>query len=387
MRQNSNQNSKQTQDNKNFSPATETVHAGAPAAKQGQAFNQGPVFASTFHLSGEVDDNVHQYARFHNPTWDALEQAIGALEQGRAIIFPSGMAAAAAVMTALVEAGDTIVLPTDGYYPSVAYAELFLQKFGVTVKRVATVELLQQDFTGVKLVFIESPSNPLLDVVDIQKLADKVHACGGILAIDNTTATPLGQKPLLLGADIVMCSDTKALNGHSDVVFGHVATNSDALFEAMQLWRKLSGNIPGPMETWLVHRGLGSLDMRLERMTNNAMAIAEFLTQQPHVKAIRYPGLPNDPSHAIAKQQMHHFGFIISFDLGSQTMADKFLANTQLIYQATSFGGMHTMAERRARWGTDDVSQGLIRLSVGCENKQDLLQDIQQALSSLNDKN
>ena len=138
-----------------------------------------------------------------------------------------------------------------------------------------------------------------------------------------------------------------------------------------------------PCDAWILWRESGSGRAH----GHNAMAIAEFLTQQPHVKAIRYPGLPNDPSHAIAKQQMHHFGFIISFDLGSQTMADKFLANTQLIYQATSFGGMHTMAERRARWGTDDVSQGLIRLSVGCENKQDLLQDIQQALSSLNDKN
>lgn len=373
----------QTLNSKTLSPATQTVHAGAPKAQQGLAFNQGPVFASTFHLSGEVDDNVHQYARFHNPTWDALEQAISQLEQGRAIIFPSGMAAAAAVMTALVKAGDTILLPTDGYYPTAAYAEHFLEKFGVTVKRVATKDLLKQNLTGIKLVFVESPSNPLLDVVDIQNLADKVHAAGGLLAIDNTTATPLGQKPLLLGADIVMCSATKALNGHSDVVFGHVATNKDDLFEAMQLWRKLSGNIPGPMETWLVHRGLGSLDMRLERMTHNAQAIAAFLEQQPLVKMIRYPGLPSDPSHDIAKQQMQHFGFIISFDLGSKEIADQFLSNTQLIYEATSFGGMHTMAERRARWGTDDVSEGLIRLSVGCENKTDLLHDIEQALSRL----
>jgi cystathionine gamma-lyase len=361
--------------------ATETVHAGIDSPKQGAPFVKGPTFASAFHLSGEVDNNYHQYARFHNPTWDSLEQALGRLEGGEALVFPSGMAAGAAVMTALVEPGDALLLQSDGYYATRAYAEAFLQKFGVEIKAVPTAELLQQDFSKIKLVFIETPSNPLLDVVDIQQLADKAHQGGALLAIDNTTSTPLGQQPLLLGADISMCSDTKAVNGHSDVLFGHIATNNSELLEAMKLWRKLSGNIAGPMETWLVHRGLASLDLRLERMVNNAQKLAEFLHTHVKVKSVRFPGLSNDPSHEIATKQMHRFGFIISFDLGDKKSADKFLSRSQLIFEATSFGGIHSMAERRARWGTDDVSQGLIRLSVGCEKFEDLLNDIQQALA------
>ena len=362
--------------------ATKTVHAGVDSPQQGAAFVKGPTFASAFHLSGEVDNKYHQYARFHNPTWDALETALGELEGGDALVFPSGMAAGAAVMTALVEPGDVLLLQSDGYYATRAYAEAYLQKFGVEIKAVPTAKLLQQDFSKIKLVFIETPSNPLLDVVDIQLLADKVHQGGGILAIDNTTSTPLGQQPLLLGADISMCSDTKAVNGHSDVLFGHIATKNSELLEAMRLWRKLSGNIAGPMETWLVHRGLASLDLRLERMVNNAQKLAEFLSTHNRVKSVRFPGLPEDPSHEIASQQMHRYGFIISFDLGDKKAADEFLTRSQLIFEATSFGGIHSMAERRARWGTDDVSQGLIRLSVGCEKLEDLLADITQALNN-----
>jgi cystathionine gamma-lyase len=363
--------------------ATTVVHAGIDKPKQGHAFAQGPTFASAFHLSGEVDNAHHQYARFHNPTWDSLEQALETLEGGKSLVFPSGMAASAAIMTSLVESGDTIMLQSDGYYPTRAYAEAFLQKFGVKIKAVPTLKLLQQDFTGVKLVFVESPSNPLLDVIDIPLLANKVHSAGCLLAIDNTTLTPLGQRPLDLGADISMCSDTKALNGHSDVVFGHVATQKSELYEAMQHWRKLSGNIPGPMETWLVHRGLATLDMRLERMTSNAQVLAEWLDKHPKVKTTRYPGLENDPSNKIAKRQMNHFGFIISFDLGKKELADKFLTNSKLIFEATSFGGVHSMAERRARWETDNVSAGLVRLSVGCEHVNDLLAELEQAMDRL----
>lgn len=366
---------------KPLSLASRVVHAGHNKAQQGQPFVQSPVFASTFHMSGDVDSQNYQYGRFHNPSWEALEQGLGELEQGRAIIFPSGMAASAAVMTALLESGDTLLLASDGYHPTVAYAKSYLQKFGVNVKTAPTMAIAEQDLTDIKLVFIETPSNPLLDVIDIQQLADKVHAAGGILAVDNTTLTPMGQQPLLLGADISMCSDTKALNGHSDVVFGHVATNQTDLFDAMVMWRKLAGNIPGPMETWLVHRGLASLDMRLQRMTTNAQAIAEYLQQHPKVKTLRYPGLTTDPSYEIASRQMHLFGFIISFDLGEQNQAEQFLQQMNMIAEATSFGGMHTIAERRKRWGVDNVSCGLIRLSVGCEQLDDILQDIEQALA------
>jgi cystathionine gamma-lyase len=342
---------------------------------------QGPTFASTFHLSGDVNVDTHTYGRFHNPTWVALETAIGELEGGKAIIFPSGMAAGAAVMTSFVESGDTILLQSDGYYTTRHYADSFLKKFGVNIVCLPTLEIPNHDLTGVKLVFMESPSNPLLDVIDIKQLAEKAHLKGALVAIDNTTSTPLGQQPLKLGADISVCSDTKAMNGHSDVVFGHVATKTAELFDKMMLWRKLSGSIPGPMEAWLVHRGLATLDMRLERMVKNAQHIAEFLQGHPKVTSIRYPGLSSDPSNSIAKRQMNQFGFVISFDLGSQQAAEKFLFNSQLIFEATSFGGIHTMAERRARWSSEHLNEGLIRLSVGCESVEDLLNDINNSLS------
>jgi len=362
--------------------STKVVHAGQGKSQNGKPFMPGPVFASTFHLSGDTDGDTHQYARYAHPTWDVLENSIGELEMGKVLIFPSGMAAAAAIMTAILKQGDILLLASDGYATTRSYAENYLCKFGVNVKILPTTQISEADFSSVKLVFIETPSNPMLDVVDIKKLAKKIHAKGGLLAIDNTTLTPLGQKPLLLGADISMCSDTKAMNGHSDVVFGHVATQNSDLYESMLLWRKVSGSIAGPMETWLMQRGLSSLDMRLERMVNNARLIADYLFAHDKVQSIRYPGLVDDPSHGIACEQMQHFGFVISFDLGSKTNADLFLKNTQLIYEATSFGGMHTMAERRARWSTDDdLPEGLIRLSVGCENPQDIMTDISQALS------
>lgn len=360
---------------------TRVVHAGLPPAKQGNPFSEGPVFASTFHLSGPADSAEYQYGRFSNPTWQSLETALSELEGGDTVVFPSGMAAIAAVMTSLVASGDTIVLPADGYFATRAYAQEFLMPNGINIKLVPTLELVEFDFSNVRLVLIETPSNPLLDVVDIKALSDKVHSAGGLLAVDNTTLTVLGQRPLGLGADISLAADTKALNGHSDVVFGHVSCAGSSLLERVKLWRKLAGNIPGPMETWLVHRGLATLDMRLERMTNNAQRIAQMLAQHDEVIQVRYPGLENDPSHSIAKAQMEHFGFIISFDLGTAQRADQFLQSSNLIFEATSFGGVHTMAERRARWGTDDVPEGLVRLSVGCERIEDLLDAIESGLS------
>jgi cystathionine gamma-lyase len=361
---------------------TQVVHAGLPKAKQGGPFMNGPAFASTFHLSGAADSAEYQYARFGNPTWTSLEKGIAELEGGETVIFPSGMAATAAIMSSLVTSGQKIVVPADGYYATRAYADTFLVPNGIELVLVPTAELLDFDYTDVRLVFVESPSNPLLDVVDIKALATKVQAAGGLLAIDNTTLTVLGQRPLALDADISMSADTKAFNGHSDVVFGHVSAVNPALIERVRLWRKLAGNIPGPMETWLVHRGLATLDVRLERMTNNAMAIAQMLTQRAEVVSVRYPGLPHDPAHEIASKQMDNFGFIISFDLGSEQKAQSFLTASELIFEATSFGGVHTMAERRARWGTDNVPSGLIRLSVGCERIDDLLIDIQRALEA-----
>ncbi|MDM7861265.1 cystathionine gamma-lyase [Alteromonas sp. ASW11-36] len=366
---------------KKMQRGTQVVHAGLPKASQGMPFNQGPVFASTFHLSGDCDSADYQYARFNNPTWQALEDGLAELEGGETVIFPSGMAAAAAIMTSVLTTGDKVVLPGDGYFATRAYAHEFLEPNGIAIELVATCDLLEADYSGVTLVLIESPSNPMLDVVDIAQLAKRIHAAGGLLAIDNTTATVLGQQPLALGADFSMSADTKAVNGHSDVVFGHVSGVDPQRIERVRLWRKLAGNIPGPMETWLVHRGLATLDMRLERMTQNAQRVAEFLSANKNVASVRYPGLSSDPSHEVAQQQMSHMGFIVSFDLGTQKAADMFLHKATAIFEATSFGGVHTMAERRARWGTDNVSPGLIRLSVGCEKCDDIIAELTACLS------
>jgi cystathionine gamma-lyase len=359
------------------------INAGSPPAQQGKAFRNGPEFASTYHLSGEVDHNVHQYGRFSQPSWDALEQGFSELEGGDTVIFPSGMSAAAAVLTSLVEPGDTILLPSDGYAPVRYYVEKYLVKFGIQLKTIATKDLDDYDFKGVALALLETPSNPMLDVFDIRLASEKIHHCDGLLAIDNTTLTLLGQQPLALGADISLSADTKAVNGHSDVLFGHVSSKDRQISDKIREWRKFSGNIPGPMETWLVHRSLATLDMRLERMCKNAQQLACVLQLHPKVLSIRYPGLETDLSHNMAKKQQHLFGFIISFELADKNTAYKFLDKCNLVYQATSFGGVHSMAERRARWGTDDIPEGVIRFSVGCERAQDILADVIAALDSI----
>ena len=202
------------------------------------------------------------------------------------------------------------------------------------------------------------------------------------MVVDNTTATPYLQQPLALGADYVVAADTKALTGHSDVVLGHVATADEERASALRRWRTQHGAIPGPMEVWLAHRSLATLQLRLERMSDNAQQIAEFLAARPGITGVRFPGLPHDPSHAVAKRQMRYLGPIVSFELPSRAAAEAFLGACRLVIEATSFGGVHTTAERRARWGGDAVSEGFIRLSAGCEHAGDLIDDLDQALSS-----
>ncbi|MDT0593943.1 cystathionine gamma-lyase [Glaciecola petra] len=363
--------------------ASRIINAGSPKPENGQAFKPGPQFASTFHLQGDVEANTYQYGRFGQPTWDSLEKAFAKLEGGETVIFPSGMSAAAAILTSLVSPGDTILLPADGYAPVRYYAQQYLVKFGIHLKTVETAKIDEYDFSGIDLALLETPSNPMLDTFNVHLAATKLHQHGGLLAIDNTTLTFLGQAPLLLGADITMSADTKAVNGQSDVLFGHVTCKEYAISEKIREWRKYSGNIPGPMETWLVHRSLSTLDVRLERMCNNALALATLLAEHEKVLSVRYPGLKNDPSYSNAKIQQQYFGFIVSFELANQHAADSFLRACKLVYEATSFGGVHSTAERRARWGTDDIADGVIRFSVGCERAEDLLNDVMSALEQI----
>jgi cystathionine gamma-lyase len=365
-------------------PATRALRAGLPGKRQGEPFLGGPQFAGTYHLAGDPASSLYTYGRFHNPTWTAFEAALGELEEGTALAFASGMAAVAAVLGVTLRPRDVVVLPEDAYYTARLLARGYFAEMGVEVRLAATRDDAQaKALDGAKLLWIETPTNPGLEVCDIAALSQAAHRAGALVAVDNTTPTCLGQSPLDLGADFSVASDTKALSGHSDLVLGHVAVKEGSLHERLKTWRAQMGAVPGPMEVWLAHRSLATLPLRLERQGANALAIAGLLTSRPEVQVVRYPGLSQDPAHAVAARQMQWFGPVVSFVLPSRGQAERFLAACELVIEATSFGGVHTSAERRARWGGDRIPDGFIRLSAGCEDTADLLADLTQALDGL----
>jgi cystathionine gamma-lyase len=364
--------------------ATRVIRAGLSEPAQGTPFLPGPIFAAPFHLAGDPAGVPYTYGRYHNPTWTGFERALGELEGGEAVVFASGMAATAAVLGTVLRPGEVAVLPADGYYTARTLAEGYFTQMGVRVRTAPTAGDAQGEcLDGAKLLWLESPSNPGLDVCDIAALSRAAHPRGVLVVVDNTTATVLGQRPLALGADFSLASDTKALTGHGDLVLGHVAVADPDWAQRLRTWRTQFGAIPGPMEVWLAHRSLGTLDVRLERMTANALAVARFLAGRADMRRVRYPGLGEDPAHAVAARQMSRFGPVVSFELATAAEAEKFLGACKVVVQATSFGGLHTTAERRARWGGDRVPEGFIRLSAGCEHPDDLLDDIRGALSGL----
>ncbi|QUQ71415.1 cystathionine gamma-lyase [Kutzneria sp. CA-103260] len=350
---------------------TRCVHSGSDGPVAGQPFLGGPVLAAPYHLG--ADDF---YGRAGNPTWRALESAIGALDGGLCTVFPSGMAAITTMLRTLLSPGDVLIVPSDGYY----LVRTFLAGLDVRVREVPTTGPWTADVVaGARLVLLESPSNPGLDVCDIKAVAELAHAAGALVAVDNTTATPLGQRPLELGADVSVASDTKALAGHSDVLFGHVTVTDEALWQELQRQRTVSGAIPGPFETWMVHRGLGTLDVRLARQAENAEALVAKLRGHEGVATVRWPGSPDDPSYAIASRQMRRFGGVFTFELASAELVTRFVGASALVSAATSFGGLHSTADRRAQWG-DPVSEGMVRFSAGLEDSHDLVQDVVGAL-------
>lgn len=363
-------------------PELACLHAGLPAPEREMPFGVPPVFASTYHLAGDPAGASFPYGRDGNPTWSALEEALGALEGGEAVLFPSGMAAAVAALMPFLQSGDRVLLPRDGYYNVRLYAESFLAGFGVVVDKRETRGLQDSDLKGYRIVWVETPSNPGLELCDLAAVADKVRSAGGLLVCDNTTMTPLGQRCLDFGASLVIASDTKAVNGHSDLLMGHVAGRDPELIAAVRRWRKLSGAISGPMEAWLCHRGLQTLELRLERMCRSAQAIAERFQGHAKLKALRYPGLPDDPGHALASKQMRRFGSLVSLSFPDEATARAFEKQLGLIFKATSFGGTHSSVDWRYRWD-DTVDPGLLRLSVGCEPTEALIEDLEQAFRSL----
>ncbi|MFE6774822.1 cystathionine gamma-lyase [Streptomyces sp. NPDC057702] len=386
---------------------TRAVRAGLPAPAAYEPTLPGPVFAAHFHLPGDADPlgGPYTYGRDTNPTWTLLERALTELEcpaeaarpteadpaattgpvpRPETVVFASGAAAMSAVLFSQLRQGDTVVLPSDGYHLLHGLRER-LAGFGVTLRTAPTGGDAQLPLVaGARLLWLETPSNPGLDVCDVPRLVAAARAHGALVAVDNTLATPLGQRPLALGADFSLASGTKAVTGHGDLLLGYVTCRTPELAAEVRAWRKSVGAVPGPMESWLAHRSLATLQLRVDRQAANALALARLLAQRPEVTGLRHPGLPGDPAHEVASRQMlgGRFGCVVSFTLPDRDRAQRFLAALRLVSDATSFGGVRSTAERRRRWGGDDVPEGFIRFSVGVEDAEDLLADVRQALDT-----
>ncbi|MGW3725392.1 cystathionine gamma-lyase [Streptomyces sp. NPDC000851] len=363
---------------------TRAVRAGLPEPVKHEPTLPGPVFAAHYHLPGDPT-GPYTYGRDENPTWTHLERAIGELEAPgqdgmETLVFASGMAAISSVVFSQLRAGDAVVLPSDGYQV-LPLVRAQLEAYGIEVRTAPTAGDAQLDvLDGAKLLWIETPSNPGLDVCDVRRLAEAARARGALVAVDNTLATPLGQRPLELGADFSVASGTKQLTGHGDILLGYVTGRDPAAMAAVRRWRKIVGAIPGPMEAWLAHRSIATLQLRVDRQNASALAVAEALRDWPEDLGVRYPGLMSDRSYKIASQQMHRYGCVVSFTLPTRARADRFLDALRLVDDATSFGGVRSTAERRGRWGGDAVAEGFIRLSVGAEDPGDLVADVLAAL-------
>ena len=357
------------------------LHTTSQSVAFGEAFSPPIVNTSVYRLAADPS-GAYQYARWGNPTWTALEDTLALLEDAETLTFPSGMAAIAAVFYAFLKPGDRLLLPADGYYTVRIFAEKYLAPIGVAIDQIPTAAAAGCALEGYRMVWIETPSNPGLDLADIAAIGRKAKAAGAMLVVDNTTMTPLGQRPLDLGADVVVSADTKALNGHSDALLGHVSSRNADLISAMRDWRRVAGAIPGPFEAWLVHRGLETLEVRFSRMCINALLLAERLSAHPKVRAVSYPWLASHPSHTLAREQMNSGGSLIALTLADRDAAERFIERCDFMRASTSFGGVHTSAERRARWG-DAVDQGFIRVSVGCEPGEALWRSFDRALASV----
>lgn len=384
-----------------FEPATQVVHAGRPPVVAGGPVNPPVELSSLYHQGGGV-----AYARDSTATWEAFEEAVGVLEGGQAVAFASGMAAIAAVVEGLA-VGARIVADRASYQGLRQFLAELGERGRVSVRtadltdtpaalaacqetlsvpsrsgRTPSPGRADQQLADRPLLWIESPTNPLLGVVDLPALIEGAHRIGMTVAVDNTFATPLRQQPLALGADVVVHSVTKLLAGHSDVVMGVAVAADRSMRDALVRRRSLHGAIPGPFETWLALRGLRTLALRLERAEANAGELAARLSARAGVTEVRYPGLPGSPGHQRAVEQMSGFGTVVSFDVaGGAEQADAVAAATRLITAGTSLGGVETLLERRGRWpGESHLPPGLLRLSAGIEAVEDLWRDLDQAL-------
>ena len=376
--------------------ATDAIHSGQePDPATGAIIV--PIYQTSTFVQEELGKHRgFEYARTANPTRSALERNLAALERGnRGFAFASGMAAINALLT-LFKSGDHVVAGHNLYGGTVRLFERVLKDFGLTFSYANTTRLEDVERAvrpNTRLLFIETPSNPVMEITDIAAAAELAHQHKLLLAVDNTFMSPYLQRPLELGADIVVHSTTKYLNGHSDGVGGAVILNDPALAERLRFLQNAAGAVLGPMDSWLVLRGVKTLAVRMRQHNENGMTIAQFLAKHPKVKNVHYPGLPDHPQHQLAKRQMAGFGGMLSFETGSLENARTILKSVRLCSLAESLGGVETLishpasmshasvaAADRERGG---ITDGLLRISVGIEDVEDLISDLEQALAKI----
>ena len=376
--------------------ATDAIHVGQEPDPATGAIVV-PIYQTATFVQEELGKHKgFEYARTSNPTRLALERNLARLEGGGfAYTFASGMAAINAVMS-LFKAGDHIVAGHNLYGGSFRLFERVLKDFGLNFSYVNTTRpenVREAIGPATRLIFIETPTNPVMEITDLRAAADLGHDKGVLLAVDNTFMSPYFQRPLALGADIVVHSTTKYLNGHSDGVGGAVILNDPTLAERLKFIQNAAGAVLGPFDSWLILRGVKTLAVRMVRHNENGLAVARYLSAHPKVKKVHYPGLLSHPQHELAKKQMTGFGGMLSFETGSLENAKTVLKSVRLCSLAESLGGVETLIshpatmthasvppEQRARIG---ITDGLVRISVGIEDVEDLLADLDQALAKI----
>lgn len=383
----------------NLSPDTVVVGVGRPAREHDAPVNAPIVLSSTYVGTGTVVDGDRAYGRYSNPTWDPLEEALSALEGATlpGLIFSSGLAAVSAAFS-LIPAGGVLVMPRHSYQGALVMAQEMAAKgmFTLRVVDIAANDEVVAALSGEQageagdgaraahMLWLESPTNPMLEVADIAALCQGAHAVNALVVTDNTFSTPLVQKPLELGSDIVLHSVTKYLAGHSDVVMGALVTSNTELRNQLLHHRSIHGAIAGPFEAWLALRGLRTLALRVERSQASAMELAQRLDAHDAVARVRFPGLPSDPGHVRAAAQMKGFGSILCIEVaGGADAANAVVEALALWTPATSLGGVESLIERRRRHANEpeSVPENLLRLSVGIESVNDLWADLDQALN------
>jgi cystathionine beta-lyase/cystathionine gamma-synthase len=377
--------------------ATRAIHAGQqPDPTTGATMT--PIFAtSTYTQAGIADHKGYEYSRTGNPTRAALEACLASLENARyGLAFASGMAAESAILS-LLRPGDHVVAGDDLYGGTYRIFERVLRPMGVEFDYVPardTAAYAQAVRATTKMIWVETPTNPLLTVVDIAAVARIARKHQALLAVDNTFATPYLQQPLELGADIVVHSTTKYINGHSDVIGGAVLTSNQDAYEKIKFYQNAAGGVPGPFDAWLTLRGVKTLPVRMRQHCENAQVVAEYLAEHARVRQVYYPGLPGHPDHALASRQMRAYGGMVSFDFdGTREDVDRFLRRLRIFQFAESLGGIESLvchpasmthgsipAAERERRG---VTETLLRLSVGIEDVRNLVADLDQALAGV----